>query len=241
MRFRSSALLLGLSLIVLTSASTCEGSTEPENWMLSLSTAGSGSGSVTAAPAGNADGGYADGTVVTITATAAAGSDFTGWDELDVKGCTEPKNPCSLTMSDRKSVVGNFVPSSGAARYDGLYTGTVVTTSIGTQPVNLTVVNGTVQGKVAPLFGSQSTFSGTVSSTGAFAALINAQSGPQFTCQTRLSGTITTSVVDGIMTATLTGNFQVESVPGSVGCGAGNPLPTGGWSATRDRVKTNKL
>jgi hypothetical protein len=241
MRLHVSASLLAVSLVCLTTASTCDSSTEPKNYFLSLSTAGSGSGSVSASPAGNADNAYLEGTVVTVTATPAAGSDFTGWNEADVKGCTEPKNPCTLTMSDRKSVVANFAPSSGAARFDGLYTGDINQATPGTHPLNLTVVNGVVQGKVAPVYGSLGTFTGAVTASGEFSALINAQAGPQFTCQTRLSGTITTSLVDGIMTATLNGKFQAESVPGSIGCGAGTPLPSGNWSATRDRIPVDKV
>ena len=243
MRLRVSGSLLTLSLVCLTSASTCdEGTTEPANYFLTLSTAGSGSGAIAASPAGNADGAYLDGTSVTITATAQAGSDFTGWNEGDTQGCTEPKNPCTVTMDQRRSVIANFAPSSGTARFDGLYSGTYnIQGQTSPQTVNLTVVNGAVTAKTVPLYGSQNTFTGTVSSTGAFSALIESQSGPGFTCQTRLTGTITTSLVDGIMTATLSGTYQAESVPGKVGCGAGNPLPSGSWSATRDRVHVDKI
>lgn len=243
MRLRVSASLLTLSFVCLTSASTCDdGPTEPAMYFLTLSTAGSGSGTIAASPAGNADGAYVDGTTVSITATAQAGSDFTGWNEGDTHGCTEPKNPCTVTMDQRRSVVATFAPSSGTARFDGLYTGTYnIPGQSSPQTVNLTVVNGVVTAKTVPLYGSQTTFTGTVSATGAFSALIESQSGPSFTCQTRLSGTITTSLVDGIMTATLSGTYQAESVPGKVGCGAGNPLPSGSWSATRDRIRVEKI
>lgn len=243
MRLRVSASLLTLSLVCLTSASTCDdGPTEPDMFFLTLSTSGSGSGAVAASPAGNDDGAYAEGTSVTVTATAQSGSDFTGWNDGEVKGCTEPKNPCTLVMNDRKAVVANFVPSEGVARLDGLYTGTYnIQGQSSPQTVNLTIVNGAVTAKTVPLYGSQTTFTGTVSAAGTFSALINAQPGPSFTCQTRLSGAITTSLVDGIMTATLSGTYQAESVPGSIGCGAGNPLPSGSWTATRDRVHVEKI
>ena len=239
MRINALAAVLTLSLVVLTTAGSCD-PTGPKHFSLALSTAGSGSGTVVASPVVDDGDGYVDGTAVTVTATANAGSDFTGWNEVDVHGCTQPKNPCALTMDDRKSVVANFVPSTGTARFDGLYTGDINNATPGTHPLELTVVNGVAQGKVAPVYGSMNSFTATVSSTGAFSALINAQSGPNFTCQTRLSGTITTSLVDGIMTATLNGTFQAETVPGSIGCGAGTPLPSGSWSATRDRVHVDK-
>ena len=237
---RTRAVVLAASLVALATGSTCgSDTTGPRSFFLALSTAGSGSGTITASPVSTDDMAYLEGTVVTITASANTGSDFTGWDELDVKGCTEPRNPCPLTMNDRKSVVANFVPSEGVARFDGLYTGTAGEgSSIGAQPVNLTIVNGVVQGKNAPLFGSQNTFSGTVSAEGTFNATI--APGPGSDCATVLSGTITTSLVEGITTATLNGNWLVTST-GGVGCGAGTPLPSGSWSATRDRVHVDKI
>jgi hypothetical protein len=243
MLLRQRGSLFVLSLLTLVSASGCDpadSTTEPQNRPLVLSTGGPGSGTVAASPAGNADGAYMQGTAVTITATASSGSDFTGWNEVDAPGCREPKNPCAITMDDRKTVVANFAPSAGVARFDGLYTGDINQATPGTHPLNLTIVNGVVQGKVAPMYGSLGTFTGTLDETGKFDALVNAQSGPQFTCQTRLAGTVTTSLVDGIMTATLNATFHAESVPGSI-CGAGTPLPSGTWVATRDRIHVDKL
>jgi hypothetical protein len=245
MRLRPLGSLLVFSLICVTTASTCESdATEPQLWRLTLSTAGSGSGTTAASPAPTADGDYLDGSSVTITATAAAGSDFTGWNDGDAeaKGCSEPKNPCTLTMTNRRSVIANFAPSSGVARYDGLYTGTYAVPNIsGVQTFNLTVVNGAVVAKTVPLYGSQTTFTGTISATGAFTATLNPQAGSF--CATNLTGTITTSLVDGIMTATLSGNYQVVST-GGIGCGAsppGTPLPSGTWAGTRDRVHVDKI
>ena len=76
---------------------------------LTVNKAGTGSGSVTSSPPGIDCGAtcsatYTSGTVVTLTATPASGSTFTGWSGCDtVSGTT-----CTVTMSVARSVTATF-------------------------------------------------------------------------------------------------------------------------------------
>ena len=76
---------------------------------LTVNKAGTGSGSVTSSPPGIDCGAtcsatYTSGTVVTLTATPASGSTFTGWSGCDtVSGTT-----CTVTMSVARSVTASF-------------------------------------------------------------------------------------------------------------------------------------
>ena len=77
---------------------------------LSVTKTGSGSGTVTSSPAGINCGGdcsesYADGTSVTLAATPAAGSSFAGW-----SGACSGSGPCTVTMSESRSVAAAFDP-----------------------------------------------------------------------------------------------------------------------------------
>ena len=76
---------------------------------LTVGTAGSGSGTVTSSPAGIECGStcstsYSEGMVVTLTATPAAGSTFTGWSG---GGCSGT-GACQVTMSAAESVTATF-------------------------------------------------------------------------------------------------------------------------------------
>ncbi len=76
---------------------------------LTVSKDGTGSGTVSSAPAGIDCGGdcsedYAADTVVTLTAVAADGSDFTGW----AGGGCSGTGTCVVTMSSAQSVTATF-------------------------------------------------------------------------------------------------------------------------------------
>ncbi len=82
---------------------------------LSLTLAGTGSGSVSSSPAGitcpsTCSANFASGTVVTLTATAAAGSTFAGW-----SAACSGTGTCSVTMTAAKAVTATFNPSSSPA------------------------------------------------------------------------------------------------------------------------------
>src|SRR6266508_4033728 len=77
---------------------------------LTVTRTGSGTGTVTSDPAGidcgavcSAD--FDDGTVVTLTATAASGSRFAGWSG---EGCSGT-GTCQVTMDQARSVTATFV------------------------------------------------------------------------------------------------------------------------------------
>ena len=79
--------------------------------VLTVSKSGSGSGTVTSDPAGISCGSdcsqiYADGASVVLTATATAGSVFTGWSG----DCSGSSSNCTLTMSADKNVTATFTP-----------------------------------------------------------------------------------------------------------------------------------
>jgi hypothetical protein len=79
-------------------------------YTLTLGKSGSGFGSVASSPAGVSCGAtcsadYDDGTVVTLTAIAAAGSRFTGWSGAGCSGT----GSCVVTMGTARSVTAGFV------------------------------------------------------------------------------------------------------------------------------------
>jgi uncharacterized repeat protein (TIGR01451 family)/uncharacterized repeat protein (TIGR02543 family) len=99
---------------------------------LTVAAAGAGSGSVASSPAGidcGLDCGetYEQGTVVTLTATAAAGSIFTGWSG----DCTGSATTCPVTMDGARSVTAGFAPAfTLTVATAGTGTGTVTGTGI---------------------------------------------------------------------------------------------------------------
>jgi hypothetical protein len=81
----------------------------PPSFTLSVSKAGSGSGTVTSSPAGIDCGStcshaYTSGTQVTLTASAASGSTFAGWSG---GGCSGT-DTCQVTVSAATSVTATF-------------------------------------------------------------------------------------------------------------------------------------
>src|SRR4029077_14704561 len=78
-------------------------------YTLSVTPAGSGSGTVTSLPAGIDCGStcsydFAAGTLVTLTATAASGSTFAGWSGADCSGTGN----CQVTLTMAESVTATF-------------------------------------------------------------------------------------------------------------------------------------
>jgi len=80
----------------------------PTTHTLSVTKTGSGSGTVTSTPEGISCGAdcsqsYAEDTDVTLTATPAGGSSFSGW-----SGACSGTSPCTVTMSASRSVTAGF-------------------------------------------------------------------------------------------------------------------------------------
>ena len=76
----------------------------PRQFTLTINKTGAGNGSVFSTPSGTT---FDEGTVVSITATANAGSSFTGWSGA----CTGTTQPCSVTMSQNRTVTADFTNS----------------------------------------------------------------------------------------------------------------------------------
>ena len=79
------------------------------SFTLTVSLAGAGSGSVSSSPPGidcgsDCSEAYDDGTVVTLTATPATGSDFSGWSGAGCSGT----GTCQVTMDQARSVTATF-------------------------------------------------------------------------------------------------------------------------------------
>ena len=88
-------------------------STAVQNYTLSVSRQGTGSGTVTSSPAGincgsTCSASYAAGTQVTLTAQPASGSSFAGWG-----GACSGTGSCSVSMASARSVTASFNSSSG--------------------------------------------------------------------------------------------------------------------------------
>jgi hypothetical protein len=96
----------------------------PASVMLTVDLTGTGTGTVTSSPAGLAVcsgaaqtcvGTFESGTVVTLTAVAEAGQEFTGW-----SGACEGVTPqCTITMSGAQHVAAHFrvVPPMNDRRF----------------------------------------------------------------------------------------------------------------------------
>ena len=131
------------------------------NFALSVTMAGTGSGTVTSAPAGiscpgTCSASFAGGTSVTLTASAAAGSTFTGW-----TGACTGSGSCTVTISAAQSVTATFRVATTAAL-----------TVSSSQPDVGTNVTFTV--KILPASGS-ATPTGTVTFSNGSTALGTAQ------------------------------------------------------------------
>ena len=109
------------------------GTPTPTTATLSVSKAGSGSGTVTSSPAGISCGStcshdFTSGTSVTLTATPAAGSTFSGW-----SGACTGTGTCTVSMSQAESVTAGFALRSETLSmgHTGSGRGTVVSSPAG--------------------------------------------------------------------------------------------------------------
>ena len=86
--------------------------TAVDTYRLSVSKQGTGQGTVTSTPAGidcgsSCESSFNDGEEVTLTASAAAGSAFTGW-----SGACTGTAPCQVTMDQARSITATFTEDS---------------------------------------------------------------------------------------------------------------------------------
>jgi List-Bact-rpt repeat protein/prenyltransferase/squalene oxidase-like repeat protein len=91
---------------------------------LTVTKSGTGSGTVTSSPSGidcgaTCSASFAQGTIVTLTATAAAGSTFTGW-----SGDCTGTGTCTVTMDQARAVTATFALAAGTTSCALTATGT---------------------------------------------------------------------------------------------------------------------
>ena len=219
-RLLPTLLLAGIMMVGCLGMDSTTAPSDPPLRTLTLSKSGAGTGSIVATPAATA---YAQGTTVSIAATADSGSAFTGWSG-DGAG---QANPCTIIMSRDRTVTAAFTASTGVGQFDGTYDGTWSggqsdgSTLTGT--FTWTVASGVIQGAFAPISGSTATMSGTASESGAISASIPAGSNG---CSVNLTGQLATSSTGGITGATATGTYSLVA---SSTCNSAS----GTWSATR--------
>jgi hypothetical protein len=188
---------------------------------LSVSTSGSGSGSVTSSPAGidcgsTCSASFGQGTVVTLTATPAAGSTFSGW-----AGACSGAGSCQVKMSAAESVTATFDPvphlTLTVARAGG-GSGTVTSSPAGIDCGSTcsasfeegTIVTLTASPAAGSTFGGWS--GGGCSGTGSCQVTISAAESVNATFTT-ISDKLTVSTSG-------TGSGSVTSSPSGIDCGS---------------------
>ncbi|MEO6323517.1 MAG: hypothetical protein ABIT01_13440 [Thermoanaerobaculia bacterium] len=189
---------------------------------LTVTTAGSGTGSVANSPTGTSCGTgcatYSSGTSVTLTATATAGSAFTGWSGGDAvaAGCNSTA-PCTLAMTSARAVTATFVIGYNLLTS----TGGNGSGTIGNAPAGISCGTGCAtynSGTVVTLtpapgaFSNFTSWSGACTGAGPCSVTMDASKsvGATFTLQT-----FTLSV-----TKSGTGTGTVTSDVGGIACGA---------------------
>lgn len=142
-------------VIDLVGAKNCQMTSVTVNPALTVSKAGTGSGTVTSSPAGINCGatclvGFANGTSVTLTATPATGSVFGGW-----SGACSGTGSCVVSMSTNKTVTATFNPAPAGTPI------VVVTSAIcefdATGPISRVTITGTVAGPIGTTLKDSST------------------------------------------------------------------------------------
>jgi hypothetical protein len=117
----------------MTSAQSVTATFNLQSFALTLAKAGAGSGNVTSSPVGIDCGAtcsatYTNGTSVTLTPTAAAGSTFAGW-----SGACTGTGACTVSMTAAKSVTATFNLQTFAltATKSGTGSGTITSSPAG--------------------------------------------------------------------------------------------------------------
>ncbi len=128
------------------------------NYTLAVSTAGSGSGTVSGSNCSTAT--YPSGTAVTCTATPAAGSQFTGWSG----GTCSGTGSCSFSLGSNSTVVANFALSYTLTLTE-VGTGTGAVTDNQSQ-ISCGVADGAVSGTCSGTYAGGTSVTLTANATG---------------------------------------------------------------------------
>jgi len=190
-----------------------------EHNALTVSGAGTGSGTVTSSPAGISCGSdcteiYPGNQSVTLTATAASGSVFTGWSGT----CsTSTTNKCTVSMAQAVSVTATFeVPQTLTVLKDGTGTGTVTSSSTG---INCGATCTATMVDTVTLTATAAAGSGLVKWTGCSSTSTN-------TCTVKMLAAKTITATFGTLrtltvTRTGSGTGSVSTTPSSsISCGS---------------------
>jgi hypothetical protein len=195
--------------VTLTASMTVTATFNKPTYALTVTEAGSGTGTVASSPAGiscpaTCSANYATGTTVTLTATAGSGSTFAGWSGQSGCGGT---GTCTINMSSAQSVTATFnkVQYALTVTLAGTGSGTVVST-----PQGINCGSGCTADFDS---GSQVTLTATAGSGSAFgswsANCAPAQSNP-------LQCTITMSAAESVTATFNTGaNFTFAPTAGT--------------------------
>jgi Divergent InlB B-repeat domain/Cep192 domain 4 len=124
---------IGTCTVTMSAATSVTATFALQSFALTVSKTGTGSGTVTSAPAGIScgtmcSGSFASGTAVTLTATPAAGSTFTGWSGSSCSG----NGTCNLTVSAAQAVTATF----NSAGVSGIMPSTI---DLATPPASFTI------------------------------------------------------------------------------------------------------
>lgn len=186
---------------------------------LRASTAGTGSGTVTSSPSGIDCGStcaydFSDGTPITLTATAAPGSTFTGWSG----DCSGTITTCPLTMSGSRSATATFVLDRVlTVSKNGDGSGTVTSDPAGLD------CGSTCSKDFAP--GTQVTLTATAAAGSTFTGWSGDCAGAGTTCQLPMDSDRSATATfradpDLTVSTTGTGSGTVTSDPAGVSCGS---------------------
>ena len=194
---------------------------DANSWVLTGATTGTGSGTVTSAPAGIACGAscqssFGDGSSVTLTAVAAAGSSFTGWSGA----CTGASATCSVAMSAARSVTATFtlLPVQLTVATSGTGGGNVSSGPTGID------CGATCQASFVN--GSAVTLTAVAASGSSFTGWSGACTGTSATCAVTLASAKSVMAAFTLLPVQLTvatsgtGGGALTSAPAGIACGA---------------------
>jgi hypothetical protein len=190
---------------------------------LTVTKAGTGSGTVTSAPGGIACGSdcteaYADGTSVTLTAAPATGSTFAGWSG-GVGTCAGTTNPCAVTMTAARTVTATFTTLQRTLTVTKAGTGSGTVTSV---PGGISCGSDCTE---AYANGTAVTLTAAAATGSTFAGWSGGGCAGTGTCTVTMTAaqavTATFTTLQRTLTVTKagTGSGTVTSAPGGIACG----------------------
>jgi Divergent InlB B-repeat domain/PASTA domain len=180
----------------------------------------SGSGTVTSNPAGVDCGStcaydFADGASVMLTASAAAGSTFTGWSGA----CSGTSTTCQLALTSDRSATANFAPNPHlTVSTQGTGNGSVTSSPAG-------ISCGSTCSSAGFSLGSTVTLTASAASGSTFTGWSGACSGTAPTCQLSMTAdrsATATFTADPLLTVSTSGSGSgtVTSSPAGISCGS---------------------